>query len=168
MNLYHDTYLRTKVGLVCACLITLAATESQGQTYHGGPVYSTPAAVYFGSAQGNNRQMMTPQQAAISQPVQLTGNKPFQDIQHAPTVSPYLSMDLLETGTSLPNYYAYVRPQLQQMETNQRQAEEIRRLKKQVRMSNGQGSLNKNQNEGMPTTGGNKQFMNLGNYFPGR
>lgn len=168
MNHYQDTYSRTTVGLLCACLVTLAATESQGQTYHGGPAYSTPAAIYFGSGQGSNRQMMTPQQAAVSQPVHLTGNKPFQDIQRAPTVSPYLSMDLFETGTSLPNYYAYVRPQLEQRETNDRQAEEIRRLKKQVRMSRGQGSLNKNSNEGMPTTGGSSQFMNLGNYFPGR
>lgn len=171
MNLYSDTFrrytFRAKAGLLFACLTSLMATESQGQVNQSGTVHHTPAAAYFGSGQTNYRQAMRPQQLATPQAVQLTGNKPFQNIQRGPAVSPYLSLDMPETTTSLPNYYAYVRPQLQQRETNEVQAEEIRRLRQQVRISGGHVSLTKSPNEGMPTTGSSSQFMNLGSYFPG-
>ncbi|TWU29929.1 hypothetical protein [Bythopirellula polymerisocia] len=156
----------TMVGILCAGLNVHLATNSQAQVNQAS--YQTPAAAYFSSGQGYYRQATVPQQAVATQVVQLNGNKPFQNIQRGPTVSPYLSLDMPETSTSLPNYYAYVRPQLQQRETNEVQAEEIRRLRQQVRMSGGRGSISKNTNEGMPTTGSSSQFLNLGSYFPGQ
>ena len=171
MNFYSDTNgqstFRTSAGLLLACFILMAATESQAQVYQGA-THQTPAAAYFASRQVPNRQATVPQQSAVPQAVQLTGSKPFQNLQRGPTVSPYLSLDMPETSTSLPNYYAYVRPQLQQRDINEAQAEEIRRLRQQVRQNGGQGKLSKNiTNEGLPTTGNSLQFLNLGSYFPG-
>lgn len=167
LDISASTTSRARVGLLILGLIACGATESLGQVNHGRNSYTTPAASYFGSQQVGHPQMATPQQTAAARSVQLTGSKPFQNVQLGTTLSPYLSLDMPETSTSLPNYYAYVRPQLQQREMNEAQSEEIRRLRQQVRMRGGQVNVSKNPNEGLPTTGTSSQFMNLGNYFPG-
>ena len=168
LDISASTTSRAKVGFLVLGLIVCGATETLGQVNHGRNSYTTPAASYFGSQQAAYPQMATPQQnAAAARSVQLTGSKPFQNVQLGTTLSPYLRLDMPESSTGLPNYYAYVRPQLQQRQMNESQAEEIRRLRQQVRMRGGQVNVSKNPNEGLPTTGTSSQFMNLGNYFPG-
>jgi hypothetical protein len=60
--------------------------------------------------------------------------KPFQLASTGPTVSPYLNLflDDDETTEAAPNYYAFVRPQLEQQAENQQHQREIQRLQRQV------------------------------------
>ena len=148
----------------------LAQAQQQSPGYAVQRVaYHTPAATYFGARpQSAYRQSSSPQQAAApSQLPQLNGHKPFQNIHRGPVVSPYMSLDIPESATGLPNYYAFVQPQLEQRATNEAQADEIRRLRQQVRRSGRPEQVSKSSNAGLPTTGNSSQFMNLGNYFPG-
>ena len=71
------------------------------------------------------------------------GGKPFQAVQSQPTISPYL---YLNAGTSsaspMTNYFAFVRPQLEQQESGRQQQREIQQLRTQLQKisSNGTGS----------------------------
>jgi hypothetical protein len=125
----------------------------------------TPAAQYFGSARAYQPVVQAAYNAHAPQPVQLTGTKPFQNVQLASPISPYLSLDLPATSTSLPNYYAYVQPQQQQRTRLEQQAQELRRLQQQLRVATAHGVVSKNPTAGMPTTGSSDQFMNLGGYY---
>jgi hypothetical protein len=59
--------------------------------------------------------------------------KPFQGVQSGTTVSPYLNLYRNEDdGEGAPNYYAFVRPQVEQAEANQVQQLEIQRLQRQL------------------------------------
>jgi len=103
----------------------------------------------------------------LPRPVQVSSSsKPFSHLNRGSTISPYLSLDLRESAVGLPNYYAYVRPQLQQQQTNRAQAAQIRRLQNQLRIATASGIVSSNPNGGIPTTGHSSQFMNLGGYFP--
>jgi hypothetical protein len=79
-------------------------------------------------------------------------------------VSPYLNLYRPEDEESAPNYFAFVRPQLDQISTNQRQQMEMQRLDRQV-----QGlewdSRRFDQGGGPLTTGHSTRFMNTGSYF---
>jgi hypothetical protein len=149
----------------------LSSTTALGQVNQG---MSTPAAQYFTSRNNGGIQNQYPQQtpglrnhAPAPQTVEITGSKPFQNIQHAPTLSPYLALDLIESSTQLPNYQAFVQPQLQQRAANDAQAREIARLRQQVRVATSRGVVSRNPTPGVPTTGSSMQFMNMGSYFPG-
>jgi hypothetical protein len=150
----------------------LSSTTAQGQVNQG---ISTPAAQYFTSRNNGGFQSQNPQQAygprnqaPAPQAVEISGTKPFQNIQHAPTLSPYLAMDLIESSTQLPNYQAFVQPQLQQRAANDAQARELARLRQQVRVATSRGVVSRNPTPGVPTTGSSMQFMNMGSYFPGQ
>jgi hypothetical protein len=59
--------------------------------------------------------------------------KPFQAIQMEPAVSAYLNMYRRESdGGNVPNYFAFVLPQLEQQEANRQQAAELQKLRGQV------------------------------------
>jgi len=136
------------------------------QAIHG---VVTPTAQYFGGrASRDFGRQPSQRQLPGSQPVQLAGSaKPFQNIHRPPALSPYLSLDLInDSGTALPNYYAFFQPQMQQRQANQAQEAEIRRLQQQVRVTAATGAISSNPQSGMPTTGQGSQFMNLGGYFP--
>ena len=93
--------------------------------------------------------------------------KPFENLYRQPTLSPYLALDLLDdSGTGLPNYYAFYQPQQQQQQANEAQEARIRRLQQQLRLATATGAISRNPSGGMPTTGTSSQFMNLGGYFP--
>jgi hypothetical protein len=148
-----------------------SSTTALGQVNQG---MSTPAAQYFTARNNGGIQNQYPQQtpglrnhAPAPQAVEISGSKPFQNIQHAPTLSPYLAMDLIESSTQLPNYQAFVQPQLQQRAANDAQAREIARLRQQVRVATSHGVVSRNPTPGVPTTGSSMQFMNMGSYFPG-
>ncbi len=127
----------------------------------------TPAMRYFGHGQRSPvPRPRSRQNIPSAQRFQLAGGKPFQNINHRPTISPYLGLDTVETSVGLPNYYSRVLPQIQQQEANQAQASEMRRLQQQIRLSNAPGSISNNRNGGVPTTGRSTQFMNNGGYYP--
>jgi hypothetical protein len=63
----------------------------------------------------------------------LRPTKPFEIVHQEPTVSPYMNLyrdD--ETTDSAPNYYAFVRPQLEQLDANRVQQREIQMLRGQL------------------------------------
>lgn len=64
-----------------------------------------------------------------------SGQKPFSSIRSQQTVSPYLNLFREEQIEDIPNYYTYVRPQLQQQQTNRQQHAELQRLRQQVQQT---------------------------------
>jgi len=131
------------------------------------PALSNPALEYFGK--GLRKPVAQPQarlQTPQARPLQLTGGKPFQNIHRPPTISPYLSLDAVESSVGLPNYYMRVLPQIQQQQAIQSQSIQLRRLQQQVRTAGRPGAVSSNRYGGVPTTGHSSQFLNVGNYFP--
>ena len=84
-----------------------------------------------------------------------------------PAVSPYQNLYRQETLDSPPNYYAVVRPQLQQTEVNRVQQRQIRRLQQELRQANAQGQHGGRSGDAY-ATGHGTRFMNLGGYYPSR
>ena len=71
------------------------------------------------------------------------GGKPFQAFAPQPTISPYAYMNAgTNTSTPITNYFAFVRPQMEQAESGRQQQREIQQLRSQLqKMSpNGAGS----------------------------
>ncbi len=139
------------------------------------PAPLTPAAQYFGRSHSSNAMAQNPtlgpgarHHVPTPHVVQNSESKPFQHIQQQPTLSPYLSLDLVpESATSVPNYHAFVLPQIQQRAANESHTRELQRMRQQMRGATRRGIVSRNSNGGVPTTGSSEQFMNLGSYFPG-
>jgi len=155
-------------------------TPTFGQTNSGSysqnprsPQRVSPALEYFASrrarhaAAAQRYSATRPAPASTSQQVQLRGSKPFQHINRGSALSPYLNLDRIESGTGLPNYYAFVQPLIEQRETNRAQSRELRRLEQQVRTATAPRNRSTLSQGGMPTTGNSNQFLNLDNYYPG-
>lgn len=163
-----------------ACLATLALAagpiaDLQGQQMpaelSGRPnaraTNTTPAMQYFvGGRSSTPRTIGSRQLLPAPQPVQVSGVKPFQNVQRQQTLSPYLGLDLQESELGIPNYHAYVRPRQQQRLANQAQTARIRQLKQQLRVATARGIVSHNPSGGVPTTGQSAQYLNLGGYFP--
>jgi hypothetical protein len=74
-----------------------------------------------------------PAQVASSQPSQHP-TKPFQNAANRPTMSPYLNLFRDDKGSQgIPNYYAYVQPQLEQQAAGERQQIQSERRERQNR-----------------------------------
>jgi hypothetical protein len=148
------------------CLTMLLVTGQAAMAEHPMFARTTAASNYFRGREtiipGQRARRPAPKQVEVTR----TG-KPFENIYREPTLSPYLSLDLVnDQGTGLPNYYAFVQPQRQQQQANQSQEARIRRLQQQLRTSTAKGAVTRNIRSGMPTTGSSSHFMNLGNYYP--
>jgi hypothetical protein len=63
--------------------------------------------------------------------------KPFNTVVQSPTVSPYLNLYREDEGDGAPNYFAFVRPQQDQIEANTRAALQVQRLQGQLRAAEG-------------------------------
>lgn len=77
------------------------------------------------------------------------GGKPFQAIPTQPTISPYLYLNAgTNTATPMTNYFAFVRPQMEQAESGRQQQREIQQLRSQLQKmsSNDPGSQSAKQN----------------------
>ncbi len=84
-----------------------------------------------------------PVQPRQSAPRSRLRGKPFQSVQSEPAISPYLNMYRRDIDNNLPNYFAFVRPQLQQQEANRQQAAELQQLRGQLQnLSSGSGAPN--------------------------
>jgi hypothetical protein len=145
---------------------TVPAIQQPGATYERVSGRSNPAASYFGGSTAAVYAPRPPRPLPPPQPVNVRpAAKPFSGVQQASTISPYLGLDARETESSLPNYFLYVRPQLQQQQMNQIQQAQYRQLQQQVRTAGAPGVLS-SPGGGIPTTGHSAQFMNNGGYYP--
>jgi hypothetical protein len=91
--------------------------------------------------------------------------KPFQTVYREPTVSPYLNLYRDEsTNEGAPNYFAFVRPQMEQIEANRAQQREIQQLRGQV---HGSSSTMAGPPSGMPGTGTPARFMDTAQFYGG-
>lgn len=74
----------------------------------------------------------SPIQAGPQQPMQRQ-IKPFNAIYREPTISPYMNLYREENDAEgAPNYFAFVRPQMEQNAANRAQHDELQRLTRQV------------------------------------
>lgn len=129
---------------------------------------SNPALDFYG---GSRALAYAPQAASrplpAAQPVTTApAAKPFSDARQAPVISPYLSLDIRESSTGLPNYYAFVRPQLEQQRFEQQQQRQNQRVRQQLRSATAVGATTRGVNGGLPTTGHSTQYFNMGGYYP--
>lgn len=160
-------------GILLVGMLILSNSTAHGQqlmqtnsSMSSGPDRSTPALKYF----GRGRQSVAPRQQQrrpilTAAPTQFKNSKPFQNIHRRPTISPYLSLDAVDTGVGLPNYYSRVLPLIEQEKSSRTQSTNLRHLKQQFRTASRPGTP-QTRNGGVPTTGHSSQFLNHGSYFP--
>lgn len=91
----------------------------------------------FGAAPQLAAQAATRRAATIGlrRQANAPATKPFNTVVHEPTVSPYLNLYREESDEGLPNYYAFVRPQLDQQRQNREQAQQLQELERQVQQA---------------------------------
>jgi hypothetical protein len=124
--------------------------------YFGG---GTPAPVYTPRPQAN---VVPPPVPVRTAPIA----KPFSGVQQAAALTPYLGLDATrENESSIPNYFLYVKPAIDQQHVNRVQHAQTRRLQQQVRTAAAPGVVTSAAG-GIPTTGHSSQFMNNGGYYP--
>jgi hypothetical protein len=90
--------------------------------------------------------------------------KPFQS-GYSPqgTISPYMNLFRDEDATELPNYYMFVRPQMEQQSINRNQQAELSRLHRQVQTV---GTTRTTGFSGSATpTGHGTRFLNTAQYY---
>lgn len=129
----------------------------------------SPALQYFGGSNVQAPPRPAPRrQLPPPQPVRVASlSKPFSNFRRPPAITPYLNLDVRQSDVGLPNYYAFVRPLLQQEQTNQSQRAKIYRMEQRINTTAVGGGPTDPQG-GMPTTGHSTQFQNMGGYFPAR
>jgi hypothetical protein len=123
------------VGAVLAVAI-LACESVQAQ---GVPVtnHTRKALNFYGGQRAistlNEMPRRTPIQPTSYGPLPHNG-KPFQTASTGPTISPYLNLfrDENENGESVPTYFSFVRPQMEQQAAAQQQQRDIAQLQRQV------------------------------------
>jgi hypothetical protein len=95
--------------------------------------------------------------------------KPFQLASTGPTVSPYLNLflDNDETTEAAPNYYAFVRPQLEQQAANQEQQREVQRLQRQIRGGAQSRTVPQYGASSVPGAGSPARFMDTAQFYGG-
>lgn len=106
---------------------------------------------------------------AVRSPRALPPVKPFEMTPPRPTVSPYLQLHRDDLDESLPNYFAFVLPQLQQQQQLHRQQVELERMHRRLQ-SAGRGAA-----AAEPSAGGvdgqpfnyHARFLNTGGYYNG-
>jgi hypothetical protein len=104
-----------------------------------------------------------PMQSASRLQTTRRGGKPFQAVQSQPTISPYLYLNAGTNNASpMTNYFAFVRPQMEQQEAGRQQQREIQQLRSQLQKvsTNGSGSQPKN-------TSTAAHYMDTGQFYRG-
>ena len=91
--------------------------------------------------------------------------KPFSTVTRDATVSPYLNLYLEEQGDAAPNYFAFVRPQLQQREQNRQQQAELQRLQRKVQGITTASAARSSATA--PATGHRTRFGDTGQFYSG-
>ncbi len=93
--------------------------------------------------------------------------KPFQTVYREPTVSPYLNLHRDDTNNeSAPNYFAFVRPQLDQIDANRVQQRDIQQLRGQVQATSTVVGPQYRASE-LPGTGTPARYMDTAQFYSG-
>jgi hypothetical protein len=109
----------------------------------------------------------TPIRSAPALPMQRQ-LKPFNTVYRDPTVSPYLNLYRSEEDNeAAPNYFAFVRPQLEQLEANRVQQREIQQLRGQLQSMSPTVVSPGYQSSGMPGTGTPARYMDTAQFYGG-
>lgn len=98
---------------------------------------------------------------------QRRGSKPFANVQRQPTLSPYLNLlrnDGEDVG-GLPNYFAFVRPMLDQQQANRRTNRQIQGLGSEMQAVNRQLAHQPSEASILRPTGHQTVFMNHSHYY---
>jgi hypothetical protein len=91
--------------------------------------------------------------------------KPFQTMRRDPTISPWLTLDRSEDYVELPNYFTFVRPQLDQLETNRRSQADILHLQREVQSVSTSVVGSQRGSAGVPPTGHTARFMDTAQFY---
>ena len=117
-----------------------SANHSEGRAASPDPLARTQAAPrlnfhggYSARAAMNQMPRRPPIRPNGGQPLR-QAVKPFETVQEEPTISPYMNLYRDDDAMTAPNYYTFVRPQMQQLETNREQQRELERLRRQVQV----------------------------------
>jgi hypothetical protein len=100
---------------------------------HSRPIIN-PYATSAGQAAMNKMPRPMPVQSIPSAQATRLRGKPFNSVQSEPAISPYLNLYRSDSSgqNQLLNYYTLVRPQLDQIDANKKQAADMQKLRKQV------------------------------------
>jgi len=108
----------------------------------------------------------TPIRPAAAAPVHRPSGKPFQSVEHEPTVSPYLNLHRNDADDeSSPNYFAFVRPQMEQLEATRRQQSEILRLQRQMQTKSPTVIVPQQRSTATPNTGTVARYMDTAQFY---
>lgn len=124
---------------------------------------------YYGQASFNNRSQSSLSASRVPTLGAAGASKPFTSVSSSPTVSPYLNLfrDDLD-GSSDFNYQTLVRPQFQQLATNQQFQRQNTELTQRVQSISAQSAYhNPAGSETQYPTGHQTAFGYYGNYYPG-
>jgi hypothetical protein len=92
------------------------------------------------------------------------GGKPFQAVPTQPAISPYLYLNAGTTNASpMTNYFAFVRPQLDQQESSRQQQREIQQLRSQLQKVSSAGGAP--QQSGAPSAAAH--YMDTAQFYRG-
>lgn len=172
-NPLHATWLILAAAFGCVAGASqveaqqLAPSVRQPSGYQRLSGLSNPAVEYFGGGiQHRQSRPLARTQIPMPRSVSVAPTtKPFSNVPRGPAVSPYLALDMVQDAESVPNYFAYVRPQLERQQAVQKQARQMRQMEQQLRMAQMPGVATSGLNGGLPTTGHSSQFMNTGSYY---
>ena len=167
----HRTLLTAS--LLLGCWIAVAVS-SNAQTLGGN--YGTPSRItqqttnvlnFYGSRNALNTLNRIPRPPAVNRVASLPQQpKPFSARTYErPTISPYLNLYREDVGNAAPNYYAFVRPQIQQQRFAQNQQNALRNMTRQLQAASTHASSMYSRNAGIPSTGHSTRFMNHGGYY---
>jgi hypothetical protein len=91
--------------------------------------------------------------------------KPFANLSQDPTISPYLNLDHDESETDLPNYFTYVRPQMEQLQLNQLQQRELQQLRSQLQSVTSSAAGATYHPGGVPGSRTSARFMDTAQFY---
>lgn len=148
---------------VALTLLLNAGAHAQSQAPMGSTTFVRPAAVSPLQTRFVRPPAPAYQQRAAA-PLRVA--KPFSGVQQTSGLSPYLALDARESEDSLPNYYMFVKPQLDQQRYNAVQQAQYQRLQGQVNAAASMASGPPVDNAA--TADYRNRFLNYGGYYPTR
>jgi hypothetical protein len=130
---------------------------------------TNPALEYFAGNRARSATQSapaaTPQQTVIQLNVLEAKPKPFENVFHEPTVSPYLNLNPMDSLDGAQLYYLNVRPQIEQRRLSQIEQAEQRKQQQRERVGGGNKGVVSSGNVNQPTTSASPQFNNTGSYY---
>jgi hypothetical protein len=124
------------------------------------------AAINFVASSGDNGGQPPRRAPTVPSPMpSRRQGKPFQNMTEDPTISPWLNLDRSEDLEELPNYYAFVRPQLDQMRTNDANQQNLLHLQREVQNVSTAVVGPQYGNSGLGPTGHTARYMDTAQYY---